>query len=46
MRVEVEASEHWNKFEKGVEEGGGGTEYRECLYKTRSGAVETLFQLW
>ena len=44
--MEVEASEYWKKIEKGVEEGGGGTQYRECLYKTNSGAVETLFQLW
>ena len=44
--MEVEASEHWKKIEKGVEEGAGGTQYRECLYKTNSGAVETLFQLW
>ena len=44
--MEVEVSEHWKKFEKGLGEWGGGTQYRECLYKTRSGAVETLFQLW
>ena len=44
--MEVEASEHWENFEKGMEEGGGGTQYRECLYKTSSGTVETLFQLW
>ena len=44
--MEVEASEHWNKFEKGLEEWDGGMQYRERLYETRSGAVETLFQLW
>ena len=34
-----EASEHWKKFEKGVEVGGGegSMQYRGCLHKTRWG---------